>query len=136
MHLEIAFIILLLCLLASRIKLRLRVNVRYVSVVVSPHVVHAGQSNAVASSLVDLSPNVWKAHKELYRMIDQRFNEGELRRICYDLDVSYENLPGETKIDKALELVKHAEVNNRLKDLKDILVSERATVDWKIYRED
>ena len=41
----------------------------------------------------------------LRQILAERFNEGELRTLCFDLGIDYENLPGQGKADKARELV-------------------------------
>jgi hypothetical protein len=38
-------------------------------------------------------------------ILAQFFNEGELRDLCFDLGVDYDDLPGEGKADRARELV-------------------------------
>lgn len=38
-------------------------------------------------------------------LLVKRFNEPELANLCYDLNVSYDELPGTTLSDKARELV-------------------------------
>ena len=45
------------------------------------------------------------------------FNDGELRDLCFDLGIDYENLGGEGKAGKARELVAYCVRHNRLTDL-------------------
>lgn len=40
-------------------------------------------------------------------LINQHFNDSELRQLCFDLSVEYENLPGDTRITKAQSFVMH-----------------------------
>ncbi len=46
---------------------------------------------------------------ELRQILVERFNEGELRTLCFDLDIQYDTLPGKGTADKARELVAHCE---------------------------
>ena len=51
-----------------------------------------------------INPNPITA-QELADFIDSCFNESELHDLCFRLDIEYENLNGQTKSDKARELV-------------------------------
>ena len=53
----------------------------------------------------------------LRRLLTQRFNESELQTVCFDLGVDYENLPGQSKVDKARELVEYLERRDRIPEL-------------------
>jgi len=46
--------------------------------------------------------------------LTQGFDEGELRTLCFDLDVDYDCLPGEGKANKARELVEYFERRGEL----------------------
>jgi hypothetical protein len=41
----------------------------------------------------------------LLQILETRFNDGELRKLCFFLDIDYDSLPGAGKADKARELV-------------------------------
>ena len=41
---------------------------------------------------------------QLRQTLSSRFNESELRTLCFDLKVDYDDLPGKAKSDKAREL--------------------------------
>lgn len=43
----------------------------------------------------------------LRRVVDERFDENELRTLCQDLEVDYDGLPGQGKSGKVRELVGH-----------------------------
>jgi len=49
--------------------------------------------------------------------LTQRFDEGELRTLCFDLDVDYDCLPGAGKANKARELVEYFERRGELYQL-------------------
>ena len=53
----------------------------------------------------------------LLEQIRALFSDGELRDLCLDLSVDYENLPGEGKGDKARELILFMQRVGRLDDL-------------------
>jgi tetratricopeptide (TPR) repeat protein len=54
---------------------------------------------------------------QLRRILTERFDEGELRTLCFDLDVDYDSLPGDGKADKARELVAYLERRDRVSEL-------------------
>ncbi len=53
----------------------------------------------------------------LLQQVRALFSDGELRDLCFDLGVDYENLAGATKSDKARELILYMERQARLPDL-------------------
>jgi hypothetical protein len=60
-----------------------------------------------------------------------RFDEGELRTLCYDLDVDYDSLPAQGKANKAQELIKYLENRERIPELVEIGMRMRPDVAWK-----
>lgn len=42
-----------------------------------------------------------RLHTQLRQLLDERFCDGELRTLCFDLNVDYDDLPGSGKADKA-----------------------------------
>jgi hypothetical protein len=63
--------------------------------------------------------------RALRTALTQHFNEGELRTLCADLGIDYENLPGDAKSDKARELVAYAERYGRTAELLTYVRRER-----------
>ncbi|MCA9874166.1 MAG: NACHT domain-containing protein, partial [Anaerolineales bacterium] len=63
-------------------------------------------------------------------LLDQHFNDAELRQLCFDLTVEYENLPGDTRLAKAQALVQHCLRHNRLPELADRCRELRPTTTW------
>jgi len=55
---------------------------------------------------------------KLRQVLLTRFNESELRDLCFDLAVPYENLPGSSKQDKARELI---DFFLRRRDIQDLV---------------
>ena len=54
----------------------------------------------------------------LLAMIRQTFNDQELRDLCFELGIDYENLPDEGKASKARELVAYCERHGRIAELE------------------
>jgi Effector-associated domain 7 len=52
--------------------------------------------------------------RKLLRAIIDSFSENDLRDLCFELRLDYENLPGQAKKDKARELVIHFDRRNRI----------------------
>ncbi|MCB8967432.1 MAG: hypothetical protein H6660_11115 [Ardenticatenaceae bacterium] len=68
----------------------------------------------------------------LYELLATHFNLEELKSLCYDLRVEYENLPGEqTRLGRARELVRLIERQGRLSDLLNRAAALRSHVDWQ-----
>ncbi len=84
---------------------------------------------AVDGALGESTPRRWYLAK-LRRILETRFDEGELRALCFDLDVDYENLPGEGKANKARELVSFLERRDRVPELVRIGNQMRPDVSW------
>ena len=55
---------------------------------------------------------------DLHHFVEQRFNDEELRTLCFDVDVDYDSLRGEGKAAKARELVALAERTGRLAEVE------------------
>ena len=66
----------------------------------------------------------------LRTLLDQHFNEGELRDLCFDMGLDYDNLPGHGKGDQARELVAWCARHGTLDDLVARLRVLRPHVAW------
>ena len=66
----------------------------------------------------------------LSHVISLHFSKSELRRVCFKLDVNYENIPGETLNDFSMELVLYFFRRNCLEDLINLCKELRPQVDW------
>jgi hypothetical protein len=64
------------------------------------------------------------------KKIQGRFNEDELKQLCFQLGVEYDDLPSERLSGKALELVKWCDQRNLIDQLSLICLNERPDVDW------
>ena len=69
---------------------------------------------------------------KLFQKIDQHFNDSELRNLAFRLGVEYENLTGETRRDKARELVTHMQRHVRLSELINQTAALRPRPNGKI----
>lgn len=67
---------------------------------------------------------------QLRQLLIKRFSDGELRTLCFDLGVEYDDLPGQGKADKARELVTHMDQHGRLADLVRFGRQSRPDVPW------
>ncbi|MBX3056981.1 MAG: hypothetical protein KF770_10955 [Anaerolineae bacterium] len=64
-------------------------------------------------------------------LLNQHFNDAELRQLTFDLGIEYENLPGpKTRIGKAQSLVEHCLRHGRLPDLLTHCHTQRPQVAW------
>lgn len=66
----------------------------------------------------------------LRQVLDERFGAGELRTFCFDLGIDYDDLPGESKADKARELVSYVERHGRLSHLVALGKARRPDISW------
>jgi hypothetical protein len=67
---------------------------------------------------------------KLRTLIIAHFNDGELRDLCFDLGIDYENLPGQGKSDKARELVAYVQRYERTDELVALCRRLRPNVAW------
>jgi hypothetical protein len=62
--------------------------------------------------------------------LSTRFSEEELRTLCYDLNVDYDDLPAQGKANKARELVAHFERRDNVSELVTVGRRLRPDVPW------
>lgn len=69
----------------------------------------------------------------LHQALFTRFSQPELRTLCFDLGVDYDDLPGEGKSNKARELVTYMRRRDRLDDLAEAVQRARpdAVLAWE-----
>ncbi len=67
---------------------------------------------------------------QLRQILIERFDEGELRTLCTDLGVDYENLPDAGKANKARELVEYLNRRNLIPELVDVGRRRRPDISW------
>ena len=67
---------------------------------------------------------------ELRDQIETHFNKSELQDLCFDLDIRYDNIPGDALKDKARELVDYCKRSDRLPELVGRCHELRPRVAW------
>lgn len=91
-------------------------------------------SKSAETPTPDLSPTVEEPSAEykrrLRKQMDSYFSLSELRTICFDLGIDYEELPGGTKQNFTVGLIEYVIRRNRLPELLDALRRERPKVNW------
>jgi hypothetical protein len=73
---------------------------------------------------------------KLRQILSRRFDEGELRTLCFDSGMDYDSLPGTGKADKARELVAYFERRERIPDLVRIGKQLRPDISWEREKND
>ena len=66
----------------------------------------------------------------LRQLLETRLVEGELRTLCYDLNVDYDSLPDTGKANKARELIIYLENRSRIPALVELLRERRPDI-WQ-----
>jgi hypothetical protein len=66
----------------------------------------------------------------LRRILDARFDEEELRTLCFDLHIDYDDLEGRSQASKARELVEYLERRSRISELVELVERRRPSVIW------
>lgn len=73
----------------------------------------------------------WQCRTELHRILDAYFDESELRLLCFELEVEYENLQGKTRAGKAMSLIVYLERRGYTPEhLIDRCRQMRSNIDW------
>ena len=67
---------------------------------------------------------------ELLTKLKANFNDSELREICLELEINYEDLSGTSRADKARELILYLERRQRLSELVEICHRLRPNTIW------
>lgn len=68
------------------------------------------------------------------KQLVEHFNGSELRELCFQLDVDYEIINGENKLDKARELLTYLNRRDRMPDLVAYCQGERPSINWNIIK--
>jgi hypothetical protein len=67
----------------------------------------------------------------LHQILTGRFEEGELRTICFNLAVDYDDLPGKGKAEKAMDFIVHLEHRRRIPELIALGKKRRHDIAWE-----
>ncbi len=68
--------------------------------------------------------------RQLRQILAHHFNEGELRTLCFDLGIDYDDLPGDERAGKARELVSYLKRYGRISELVEIGTAMRPDISW------
>ncbi|MCB9420751.1 MAG: hypothetical protein H6667_13170 [Ardenticatenaceae bacterium] len=68
------------------------------------------------------------------KQLVEYFNNSELQELCFQLDVDYEIINGENKLDKARELLTYLNRRNRMPELVAYCQRERPSIQWNIIK--
>ena len=72
----------------------------------------------------------------LHKQIDEYFSFDEVRTLCFDLGVDYENIPGNIRSAFIRNLIISLAKQNRLQELVDAVRQERSFEDWQDVPDD
>jgi hypothetical protein len=67
---------------------------------------------------------------QLHRILAERFSEEELRTLCFNLNVDYDDLPAKGKANKARELIAYLERRDRIPELLETGQRSRPDISW------
>lgn len=73
-----------------------------------------------------------RARATFHDQMAASFDLDEIRQICFDLDVRFDELPGKTLTDKARDLYLYMEKRGDLYRLAAVCQSERPGSNWTI----
>jgi hypothetical protein len=72
---------------------------------------------------------------QLRQLMEQRFNESELRTLCFDLGVDYDCLTSVGKTDKIRELISYLERRSNIKHLIEVGKEFRPDISWEVEQD-
>lgn len=68
--------------------------------------------------------------RQLREILSSRFSEDELRTLCFDLGIDYDDLPDQGKVNKARELISYHQRRNQLHRLIETGRATRTDIVW------
>lgn len=71
----------------------------------------------------------------LRALLQDSFSPDELVELCFDLNVEYHNLTGESHATRVIALVSHMQRNDRLEELEEAIVASRPALRTSLGRE-
>ncbi len=75
--------------------------------------------------------NFEPSYKELREKIQEHFSMGELKGLCFDIGLDFEDLSGDEKIEKTVQLIKYMQRREQLPELIQALYEKRQNVNWE-----
>jgi hypothetical protein len=67
---------------------------------------------------------------QLRHILDVRFSDSEIRSLCFDLGIDYDNLPGQSKIDKVRELIAYMDRRHEVLRIAEYGERIRQDITW------
>lgn len=68
--------------------------------------------------------------RELRQILTARFNESELRLLCFDLGMDYDALPGQGRVDKVIQLITYFDRREQVAELIRVGKQQRSDISW------
>jgi Effector-associated domain 7 len=59
----------------------------------------------------------------MFHLLTEKFSTAELKTLCFEFKVDYDDISGDTKRDKARELILHLKRRDRLNEFYDFLIA-------------
>lgn len=72
---------------------------------------------------------------KLKSLIERHFDLDELKDICFDLDIKYDDIPAKTRGEMARELIEYCHRRGRLIELLQLLTQKRPNASWPHIRD-
>ncbi len=86
------------------------------------------QGSSSSAAATPLPPIINKV--ELSKLIRQHYDLGEFKSLCFELEVAYDDLPGETLTNRVEALVEYLERRGRVPHLLPLLKQQRPSATW------
>jgi hypothetical protein len=80
------------------------------------------------------SPQSPDWHVRLYDVLDNYFDDNDIRKLCFDLRVDYQDLAGTSKAARVIELIKYFARSGKIGELIDHCSQIRPNVSWSDLR--
>lgn len=84
-----------------------------------------GEAGAGSDTVTPGTTAVSVSKSKLRQVLIENFSEQELRELCFDMDLNYEELSGTSIREKALQLLTYFDRRDRLKELIEVCFSLR-----------
>lgn len=90
-----------------------------------------GRPDVGAEQLTDVRRQQQEHLIKLHRILSTHFDENELRTLCFNLGVDYDDLPGKGKANKARELTGYSARHGRISELVKTGKELRPDIVWE-----
>lgn len=78
-----------------------------------------------------MATNSAKFLSDLHKQIDERFSFSEVRTLCFDMGIDFDNVPGDTKSAFIRNLLVSVAREGRLQELVDLVREQRSFINWE-----